>query len=110
MLLLHRLSRRQPLLPEWLSPCECPVFYHPFVTAPNVVDENIDLARLPSNALERGRHLKIRLRGVRCDHRTKRQVRGQCSFSPAVEDTHYRLRGFEICDPDGYVLFFGRPE
>jgi catechol 2,3-dioxygenase-like lactoylglutathione lyase family enzyme len=24
-------------------------------------------------------------------------------------DTHDGLRGFEICDPDGYVLFFGRP-
>jgi hypothetical protein len=24
--------------------------------------------------------------------------------------TTERLRGFEISDPDGYVLFFGRPE
>ena len=30
-------------------------------------------------------------------------------FSAALEDTHDGLRGFEICDPDGYVLFFGRP-
>ena len=27
----------------------------------------------------------------------------------AFEDTHDGLRGFEITDPDGYVLFFGRP-
>ena len=24
-------------------------------------------------------------------------------------DTHDGLRGFELTDPDGYVLFFGRP-
>jgi catechol 2,3-dioxygenase-like lactoylglutathione lyase family enzyme len=30
-------------------------------------------------------------------------------FSTALQDTHDGLRGFEICDPDGYVLFFGRP-
>ncbi len=31
------------------------------------------------------------------------------SFSEPLKDTHDGLRGFEICDPDGYVLFFGRP-
>ncbi len=31
------------------------------------------------------------------------------AFSEALKDTHDGLRGFEICDPDGYVLFFGRP-
>ena len=30
-------------------------------------------------------------------------------FSKPLMDTHDGLRGFEICDPDGYVLFFGRP-
>ncbi len=30
-------------------------------------------------------------------------------FSTPLEDTHDGLRGFEISDPDGYVLFFGRP-
>ncbi|MGA2652332.1 MAG: VOC family protein [Terracidiphilus sp.] len=30
-------------------------------------------------------------------------------FSKPLEDTHDGLRGFEISDPDGYVLFFGRP-
>jgi catechol 2,3-dioxygenase-like lactoylglutathione lyase family enzyme len=30
-------------------------------------------------------------------------------FSMPLKDTHDGLRGFEICDPDGYVLFFGRP-
>ena len=29
-------------------------------------------------------------------------------FSAPLEDTHDGLRGFEISDPDGYVLFFGR--
>jgi catechol 2,3-dioxygenase-like lactoylglutathione lyase family enzyme len=31
------------------------------------------------------------------------------SFSTPLKDTHDRLRGFEIADPDGYILFFGRP-
>jgi len=30
-------------------------------------------------------------------------------FSAPLEDTHDGLRGFEICDLDGYILFFGRP-
>ena len=30
-------------------------------------------------------------------------------FSKPLQDTHDGLRGFEICDPNGYVLFFGRP-
>jgi len=32
------------------------------------------------------------------------------AFSVPLSDTHDGLRGFEICDPDGYVLFFGRPK
>ena len=31
------------------------------------------------------------------------------AFSTPLMDTHDGLRGFEITDPDGYVLFFGRP-
>jgi catechol 2,3-dioxygenase-like lactoylglutathione lyase family enzyme len=31
------------------------------------------------------------------------------TFSEPLADTHDGLRGFEICDPDGYRLFFGRP-
>ena len=31
------------------------------------------------------------------------------TFSLPLQDTHDGLRGFEITDPDGYVLFFGRP-
>jgi catechol 2,3-dioxygenase-like lactoylglutathione lyase family enzyme len=30
-------------------------------------------------------------------------------FAEPLEDTHDGLRGFELTDPDGYVLFFGRP-
>ncbi len=30
-------------------------------------------------------------------------------FSAPLKDTNDGLRGFEIRDPDGYVLFFGRP-
>ncbi len=29
--------------------------------------------------------------------------------SVPLKDTHDGLRGFEVTDPDGYVLFFGRP-
>jgi len=31
------------------------------------------------------------------------------AFSLPLKDTLDGLRGFEICDPDGYMLFFGRP-
>jgi catechol 2,3-dioxygenase-like lactoylglutathione lyase family enzyme len=31
------------------------------------------------------------------------------SLSSPLKDTHDGLRGFEITDSDGYVLFFGRP-
>ena len=31
------------------------------------------------------------------------------AFSRPLSDTEDGLRGFEISDPDGYVLFFGRP-
>lgn len=31
------------------------------------------------------------------------------AFSSPLRDTHDGLRGFELSDPDGYVLFFGRP-
>lgn len=30
-------------------------------------------------------------------------------FSVPLKDTHDGLRGFELKDPDGHVLFFGRP-
>lgn len=30
-------------------------------------------------------------------------------LSAPVEDTPDSLRGFEVKDPDGYVMFFGRP-
>ena len=30
-------------------------------------------------------------------------------FSAPLKDTHDGLRGFELKDTDGYVLFFGRP-
>jgi hypothetical protein len=30
-------------------------------------------------------------------------------FSIPLQDTHDGLRGFELKDVDGYVLFFGRP-
>ena len=36
---------------------------------------------------------------------TSRNVR----FSVPLQDTHDGLRGFELHDADGYVLFFGRP-
>ena len=31
------------------------------------------------------------------------------AFRTPLGDTEDGLRGFEIADPDGYVLFFGRP-
>ena len=31
------------------------------------------------------------------------------TFAAPLADTHDGLRGFELEDPDGYILFFGRP-
>lgn len=31
-------------------------------------------------------------------------------FSEPLKNTHDGLRGFELKDADGYVLFFGRPQ
>jgi catechol 2,3-dioxygenase-like lactoylglutathione lyase family enzyme len=31
------------------------------------------------------------------------------AFKEGLKDTHDGLRGFEVSDPDGHVLFFGRP-
>jgi len=31
------------------------------------------------------------------------------TFSVPLQDTHDGLRGFELKDADGYILFFGRP-
>jgi catechol 2,3-dioxygenase-like lactoylglutathione lyase family enzyme len=36
-------------------------------------------------------------------------ARRGAAFSEPLQDTHDGLRGFEITDPDGFVLFFGRP-
>jgi hypothetical protein len=33
----------------------------------------------------------------------------EVEFSEPLKDTPDGLRGFELRDPDGYVLFFGRP-
>jgi catechol 2,3-dioxygenase-like lactoylglutathione lyase family enzyme len=38
-----------------------------------------------------------------------RSAGNEAAFSVPLGDTHDGLRGFEICDPDGYQLFFGRP-
>lgn len=34
---------------------------------------------------------------------------GAAAFSSPLQDTSDGLRGFEIRDPNGYILFFGRP-
>ncbi len=34
----------------------------------------------------------------------------QVEFTVPLKDTSDGLRGFELRDPDGYVLFFGRPQ
>jgi catechol 2,3-dioxygenase-like lactoylglutathione lyase family enzyme len=36
-------------------------------------------------------------------------VNRRAAFSTPLKDTEDGLRGFELTDPDGYVLFFGRP-
>ena len=33
----------------------------------------------------------------------------EVEFAKRLKDTHDGLRGFEVADVDGYILFFGRP-
>jgi catechol 2,3-dioxygenase-like lactoylglutathione lyase family enzyme len=37
-------------------------------------------------------------------------TRAGARFSAALRNTSDGLRGFELADPDGHVLFFGRPQ
>ncbi len=55
----HRVPAPERLFPERPGPREYPVLEHPFVSAPDVVDEDIDPLRVPGDALERGRHLGV---------------------------------------------------
>ena len=36
-------------------------------------------------------------------------IEESAAFSQPLQDTHDGLRGFRVTDPDGHVLFFGRP-
>jgi hypothetical protein len=35
---------------------------------------------------------------------------GGVTFRQSIQDNEDGLRGFEVADADGYVLFFGRPK
>ena len=68
-----------------------------------------DIAPLPNS--KRHRHLRLDafVYAADPDGLADEFANRGAAFSAPLEDTHDGLRGFEISDPDGYVLFFGRP-
>jgi len=65
---------------------------------PRIGDRRVDLSGASASSVRRGNN---NTSSTRSDH--------GAAFSTPLKDTHDGLRGFEICDPDRYVLFFGRP-
>jgi len=68
-----------------------------------------DVAPVPNS--KRHRHLRLDafIYASDPDALAAEFARDGAAFSAPLQDTHDGLRGFEICDPDGYILFFGRP-
>ena len=68
-----------------------------------------DVAPLPNS--KRHRHLRLDAFVYAADPDALATEFGNsgAAFNTPLQDTHDGLRGFEISDPDGYVLFFGRP-
>ena len=55
----HCIPSPERLLPKTVLPhVNITVFEHPLITAPNVIDENVDVTRFRGHPLERGRYLR----------------------------------------------------
>jgi catechol 2,3-dioxygenase-like lactoylglutathione lyase family enzyme len=68
-----------------------------------------DLAPLPNSKRHPGMRWDAFVYAEDPDALAAEFADGGAAFSAPLKETHDGLRGFEICDPDGYVLFFGRP-
>lgn len=73
------------------------------------VKSDADVAPLPNHMRHRYMRLDAFVYAPDPDALAAEFLEHGAEFSSQLQDTHDGLRGFEVTDPDGYVLFFGRP-
>lgn len=71
--------------------------------------KDVGVAPLPNSKREAGARWDAYLHVADPDALAAEFESRQVEFSEPLKDTHDGLRGFELVDADGYVLFFGRP-
>lgn len=74
-----------------------------------IMFKDVGVAPLPNHRRESGARWDAYLYVPDPDALAAEFASRQVDFSEPLKDTHDGLRGFELTDPDGYVLFFGRP-
>jgi len=71
--------------------------------------KNVGVDPLPNSRREAGARWDAYLHVPDPDALAAEFASRRVELSAPLEDTHDGLRGFELKDADGYVLFFGRP-
>jgi catechol 2,3-dioxygenase-like lactoylglutathione lyase family enzyme len=74
-----------------------------------IMMKDVGLEPLPNSVRERGARWDAYLHVPDPDALATEFLSRGVVFSVPLKDTHDGLRGFELKDADGYVLFFGRP-
>jgi catechol 2,3-dioxygenase-like lactoylglutathione lyase family enzyme len=74
-----------------------------------IMFKDVDMDPLPNYRREPGARWDAYLYVPDPDALAAEFASREVEFSEPLKDTHDGLRGFELKDPDGYVLFFGRP-
>ena len=69
-----------------------------------------DVPPLPNPGANPGHAYGRVLRHTRTDALADEYAARGMTFSVPLKDTDEGLRGFEVADPDGYVIFFGCPK
>ena len=71
--------------------------------------KDVDVAPLPNYKREPGARWDAYVYVPDPDALAAEFASRNVEFSAPLKDTHDGLRGFEVQDADGYILFFGRP-
>ena len=74
-----------------------------------IMMKDVDLDPLPNRNREPGARWDAYVYVPDPDALAAEFASRKVEFSEPLKDTHDDLRGFELKDRDGYVLFFGRP-
>jgi uncharacterized glyoxalase superfamily protein PhnB len=72
--------------------------------------KSVDIPSLPNYKRDPGARWDAYLNVHEPDELAAEYASRGVNFSQPLQDTHDGLRGFELNDKDGYVLFFGRPK